>query len=180
MASRINCTYVVDRYIIFLLSYCRVSAVEYFLRKRSSNIAVLRAYFIARRNIIYQKKASLNILPICDKYYLHDVLVTTSKCGITMTNECCSLQVFPRIRQLKEIMIFNVFLPWYSALWHLVQYCAKLHTIVPDPVWFEAMIFFVPNATYLCQMPLCQIPRNHVFLCQMPLAFGTIIVPNAT
>ena len=35
LASQISCVYVVNRYIIFLLSYCGALGVDYFLRKCS-------------------------------------------------------------------------------------------------------------------------------------------------
>ena len=45
LASRISCIYVVNRYIIFLLSYRGALGVDYFLCKRSANIAEITCVF---------------------------------------------------------------------------------------------------------------------------------------
>ena len=45
LANQIICTCVVNRYIIFLLSYCEAFGVDYFLRKRLSNIAEIKRVF---------------------------------------------------------------------------------------------------------------------------------------
>ena len=45
LASRISCMYVVNRLIIFLLSSHGALGVDYFLRKRSSNMAEITSVF---------------------------------------------------------------------------------------------------------------------------------------